>query len=221
MKKQIFVQPQTAIRALSVMLALGFSNSVYAFPDPLNLLVEDPDIFVGDLAISYIPASGGSNGSFTVDQTIPFGSFSPDATLSDFNITNLIYDLDAILDPLGNLLGGTLAISGAIPDIGVANTTLLAGNLTDFGADSGGANSGVFEFLFDVNQSAPALGFGPQAGVILASQDLSGFGAGINFTGSGSADNFAPAQVPEPATLALFAAGALGLSWRTYRQRRG
>ncbi len=221
--------PRDRFLALALFIALfAASGVVNAFPDPLNLSPSLPDILVSDLAIDFMPyaanpPSGPQNddpGMFTAVDTVSstFSFFSADGTISAVNGQS--YILDVVLDESSNLISGTLSILGGIADLGIADgSTLLAGDITAFGAEGSGP-VGKFEFLLDVTASEAALGFGQQAGVILTSTDLApGFTDAEPFMGTGTSDNLAQG-VPEPTSLALLAIGGIGLCSVNRRRRR-
>jgi PEP-CTERM motif-containing protein len=197
------------VRYLAVAMAIGlFLLSSAAQAVPLNLVVGKPDIGVGPLSLSYNATTdlfsivNGTASLFTGTDNVARA------------ITGGDYDLSATITGAGALTGGTFSITGAIPSLAIANTTLLAGNLTAFGfsPDPAGGTAAAFEFLFTKTSSAAALGFGDTGGIKINAFSITpSFSFASNFTANqnSSADNFAP--VPEPATMWLMGMGAAGL----------
>ena len=179
--------------ALCLALLLAASR---ADATPLYLTPSTPDI-TATVDISYV------GGVLTATLSSGVGNYHP----GGFNITNLSYSLSANVDAAGVFSGGTVSISGAIASLGIAQSTLMTGNLTDFGLD---AELGVFEFLFDTTASEPAMDLGPTGGIILSSF-LSDVDFLAPFTSRATSDTFTePVAAPEPALLALLALGSLG-----------
>ena len=112
------------------------------------------------------------------------------------------FSLTATIDHLGNVLGGTFTLVGASATLGIANTELLAGNVSN-----GGFGSGIFQLSGGLTFVDPAFGaaFGP---VALALMDFTGgvapesFVSDLStFTSSTSPDIF---LIPEPSSMLLF-----------------
>jgi hypothetical protein len=178
---------------------------------PIGLASLAPDI-TASLNLSY----GG--GVFSGVLTDGVGQYTPGGVA----ITDLTYTFSSAIDSSGVLSSGNFSIFGEVPTLGIGPAVLLAGNLTAFGwlFDATSPGFGLFEFLFDVTSSAPGLGFGTSGGIIITSFDLTGGGFGDAFNGSGTSDSFSRA-VPEPAMLAFFALGSVGLAARRrYLARR-
>lgn len=206
---------------VAVAMLLGAVGQAEAFPVPLGLGVAYPDIVANVLDVNYNSSTStltaNSSGSST-------GSYLASSVATGNDIQGLGYALTANLDASGNLQNGTLSIVGGVSDLGVAlGTTLLAGDLTNFGFSGGVFGAGAFEFMVNVTASASALGFGNEANIILSSLDIlpSTFDETVDFSGTGNANNAAPPQmVPEPGVLSLLALGAItGFGARTSRHR--
>jgi hypothetical protein len=135
------------------------------------------------------------------------------------------YLLTVRLTPTGQPVPGTglLDITGTIPGL-ASSGTLLTGQLTNFGYQSGGGN--IFEFTFDDlgGDLAPDYGgYDGETGVILDAQN-SGFNG--SFANSFAAGPFLSISdntsiVPEPSTaillLAVLAMGPPALLYRRWR----
>jgi hypothetical protein len=134
------------------------------------------------------------------------------------------YNLTATINDSGQLVSGTLLITGSVHDLGLSSPSdpgLLKVSLTEFGF-SGTQNSTVFEFVGNViGGSLSSYYSDGHMGIVLNP------GTGTTFTGSfaadfhggsagmGTTDNFG---VPEPATLGLLLAGGITL---LRRRRQG
>ena len=188
-----------AVTCLSLIFAAGRAEAA-----PLGLTPGSPDI-TATVDISY------TDGVLTATLSSGVGNYYP----GGFNITNLSYSLSANVSSAGVFSGGTVSISGAVASLGVVQSTLMTGNLTDFGLD---AEMGVFEFLFDTTSSQPALDLGPTGGIILSSF-LSDVDFLAPFTSRATADTYTdPVVAPEPAVLALLTLGSLGALRRRARR---
>lgn len=202
----------------SALLIAGFLlvGSGAAWAGPLGLgLPGFPDIMVQDLAINYdattmeFTATGDASASYSAVNS---------AGNPVLPLTGLSYNLTAKIDHSGNLIQpGSLDIKG---NLGSGIESLLAGKIFQFGYDPlyAGLGAANFEFLLSVTDSAPQLGFGTTAGVILSSSPNSlplGYSFNGDFRGAGIADNF---TVPEPASFGLLLLGAAGAAYR--RRRR-
>lgn len=164
---------------------------------PLNLTQAFPDIYSNFTSTSYNAASG---------------AFTAEGWSSSLTTTGGFYDsifgtfvLSATIDNDGNLVGGTIEITGSIAALGYNSGTLLTGNLTAFGFQTNGSQT--FEFLFDVTGGDAASIFGPVGGVILHDTGFAGsFDASFNTQMLASSDTFTVQVVPLPT------AGATGLA---------
>ena len=193
--------------ALSALLV--FSASAQAAP--LNLTLNDfPDIVSAFIDVTYDADTDSFSASGFALELDDDGSVPAEA------ISGGTFDLSAIIDDAGALVGGSLTIGGTVASLGFNSGTLLTGTLTAFGFPDAGGDP--LEFLFDVTGGdlAPLYGSLP-GGVILSFTDFTGdftadFDNLINGDpGTGSAvANVAP--VPVPAAVWLFGSGLLGLA---------
>jgi hypothetical protein len=203
MASQVSSQHRIRARAGALVLGLALMTAATAQAAPIGLSPSTPDI-TASVAITY------GAGVFTASLAGGTGAYTPGGEV----ISDLTYLLTAAIDSSGVMSSGSVSISGTIASLGVGPSVLLTGDLTDFGFlfDATSPGFGLFEFLFDVTSAAPALGFGTTGGIIMTSLDLSGGSLSGAFRGSATSDSFS--SVPEPATLALFALGSLGLAAR-------
>lgn len=145
--------------------------AVSAGAAPLNLDHLDPDITATELStLSYnhsnqtLTINNASTSLLSLTYTLPDGSAGPPAFNGTWTLEANIGN-NGILDPNGS----TLTIINTEDVAGIpSGSTLLAGNLTDFGYQF--ASTTVLlrtEFLLDITQSEPSLGFAGRAGVIL------------------------------------------------------
>ena len=127
------------------------------------------------------------------------------------------FDLTAEIDDVGELVSGTLSITGTIASLGFESGTLLTGDLTDFGFPTGGGS--ILEFTFDVTGGDLEAEYDGRSGGIIAGgtgfggsfdSDFDNLMMGIGGTGTGSSNT---APIPEPGTLALLSAALGGLAY--------
>ena len=165
---------------------------------------------------------GAASGVFRVD-AFPIairlgpGAATPPRFIVPIPEAGEFFGINITVNGAGDLVGsGTqgsdLTIIGAVDLFGdgsvVPSGVLLTGRVTGFGFQENGATD-LYDFSFVVTGGLLAGGFGPTVGVSLQSERS-------NFTGSFETDIRGGAKgtlgiVPEPASLALFAAGVLGL----------
>lgn len=198
--------------SLGCGLALLFSAST-AQAAPLGLTPGNPDIYSA-VNVSYL------GGIFSVTSDLgAVGQLKPGLE----PIPGLQYTLSAPVDATGASTGpGSFSIFGEIPLLGLGPTTLVSGDLTDFGFlfDATSPGFGMFEFLFDVTGSDP-LGFGAKGGIILTSFDLTGVDFSSNFSGTSGLTSSDTFSVPEPSSMLLLTIGTFGLAARRkYLERR-
>ncbi|MFO1430474.1 MAG: GEVED domain-containing protein [Candidatus Competibacteraceae bacterium] len=156
------------------------------FPGPLPAAFSDPDIIANNLNIQYT-VGGGATNTLTITGTPPNGgNFRGVVNCpapNGCNITNVTYTLSAVLDNNNNnqLISGTLTITGGISDLGIPDgTTLVQSSLAAFGTSWAynliscqSVFNGTFQFLANIIQANPALGFGPTLVVNYANSTLS------------------------------------------------
>ena len=188
---------------ISMLLLFGFTAGAQA--TLLGITLEDtPDIVSAFIDINY---DAGTQ-SLTADGF----ALQIDTGGGVFPIAGGLFDLDAVIDNAGNLIGGSFSIFGSIAGLGFNSGTLLTGNLTAFGfPDAGGS---PFEFLFNTTGGDAAGLYGSAGGILLSetgfggdwASDFNNLISGIPGTGLGVAD-VAPVMMPLPATLWLVFAG--------------
>jgi hypothetical protein len=185
-------------------LAIVFgSRGLAARGASLNLIAVDPDISAGFLNASY----NASTGILAADGW-PIGfTENGNSTPIDGGQYSLSVQLTSAGQPVPGT--GTLDITGSDPSLGVSGT-LLTGDLSDFGFQSGGGD--IFEFVFNDlgGDLAPYYSSG-ESGVILDAMN-SGFDGSFqnSFTASpylSVSDNVS--VVPEPSTLILLLAALI------------
>jgi len=176
--------------------------------DPLNLeLLDSPDFISGFLDVSY----DSINDLFEVDGFAL--EFDEDGIGVPFGIDNGTFELDAMIDSLGMLSGGSVQIGGTIPGLGLNSGTLLTGNIVDFGfeADAGAP----LEFLVSLTGGDAASYYqSDPVGLILTQSGFTGtfesdfdnLMGGSSGTGSGLADVAPVVPLPESGLLALVGA---------------
>jgi len=164
---------------------------------PLFLTQQPPDLTSAFINVNYNAGTGmfTANG-FPTGLSLPPGYAVTPGALS----LNM-----AVNQATGNLISGTLSITGTVPGAGLLSGTLLTGNISDFGFANGGGE--IFEFLVDVTGGDLAGAFGSQAGMILDAND-SGFNGSFqgNFGNTqyqGVSDTFAQ-PIPEPASVLVW-----------------
>jgi len=196
----------------------------------LNLTQDNPDIFSSGIKVTYDYDRTTKQGAFTATgkaYRLTEDGVTPGSTVTT-NISNGSFSITATLTGTGELLpGGSLAIKSG-------STTLLSGTLAKFGYQSaeelaslGSATHGprVFQFEFNQLQGTYASKFGAQVGVILSGGDITfdgyfnkDFGRyNMLYSSKMAADTFA--EVPEPASLALWSLSGLAFIASALRTR--
>ena len=137
-----------------------------------------------------------------------------------------VFDLDATIDNLGNLVSGALTITGKVSDIMFNSGVLLTGNLTAVGyADDVMANGDTIEFLFTVSGGDAAMmfgGIGAVGGVILGNTDYAGTWA-MDFMSQAFQvlnDTGVPKQVSAPTTMLMLSLALVGLAGFARRKQK-
>ena len=185
---------------------------------------EDFRFFPESITSSYDVTTGAF--AFTSDHVARQAEL-PDGTR--VGIQSDLLSVAAVVMTDGTLVGGSVLWTGAIADLGVpAGTVLMAGDVVDinYGAgDSPGAPV-LFEFVFDVSSSLPALGMGPYMGYQAFHTPRSPlFRANpwsVSYNGGSAFSHdqmFRVAPVPEPSTWGLLTIGAFGLAICRRRRR--
>ena len=205
-----------AVVLVCLMLTVGPVQAM-----PLGLVHSNPDLYAENITLSYdkdtdvFTASG-----FTRRYTVP--------PSYDIDFTQVrTWTLNAIIDGTGKATSGNITIMGTILDGDPTHTgTLLTGTLQSFGfVPDGSPGDPYFEFLFASSGGALTSDFGG-AGNLFAVAISGGIDLGSPFQGdfqtsfeyvAMQSDTF---YQPEPATLSLLAAGALGLLARRRRSKK-
>lgn len=185
--------------------------------DPLNLeLLESPDFISGFLDVSYDSITD----LFEVDGFAL--EFDEDGIGSPFGIDNGTFELDATIDSLGLLSGGSMQIGGTIPGLGFNSGTLLTGDIVDFGFEA--VAGAPLELLVALTGGDAASYYqSDPIGLILTQSGFTGtFGSdfdnligGSSGTGSGLVDAAPVVPLPESGLLALV---GTALAWWTRRR---
>lgn len=205
-------------RLLSILLlALLASIPAQAALLGLDGLLEPyPDLKSDFLNVTY------TNSTSMFEAVGTTSAYDPDS-VTDYIVTDGGFNpgsctLTAQIDGSGNLLSGTISISGAVVDQDfnelIPFGVLLQGTLTQFGFLDGGAQPDKFDFLFDVTGGSLAGDYGSVAGTILGMQSTSF----VNFSGNFSNSGIGVADtrmmvVPEPSTWLLVSFSVLALGW--------
>ncbi len=194
-------------RALIGCVAAG-SFIVSAHGNLLNLDLEpSPDLTTGFISISY--DADAANLQFMADGFTL--SYFDGVSVTD--ATGGLFMIDMTVDDMGNATGGMLSITGTLP--GIADGTLLTGDLTDFGFAPAGGDP--LEFLWSVSGGLLADdygGIGAIAGTILSQTSFPGDWT-EDWSGSGAVSDTAP--IPAPTGAAIL---GLGLVATGARRRR-
>jgi hypothetical protein len=207
-----------ALTVLAVLLALVFTGAVQAAP--LGLVQAPPDITVGFLMGSYNAGTGDLSLMGAPAQYDPTNIPGDSET-----VIPGLFQLNVLLDPSGNLLSGSFSVTGSVPGLAIANTTLLSGTIEQFGYETG---TSVFEYAGTVTGGELAPAYGGKFGIINNlvvpfNGDFSQSFA-VSPTQGATADIFAVPQntnvVPEPATAAAFGITSLALLVGATRRRR-
>lgn len=188
------------------LVVLGSATSSQA------VILGPPDIFVEDVAVTYDAGPGPGKWDFSAIGTALHVDVDGVAPPNDHGIDSGVFELLATINNDGDLLGGTLSITGAIPGLGIfgTSTTLLSGILTDLGPG--------LDFLVSVTGGALSGAYGAQAYVSLVG--FSGYPGNFenDFTGfTAWTDADVWSVVPAPSALLL---GCMGLLCVTRTQRR-
>jgi hypothetical protein len=203
------------LRGIALFCGLLFCAVFQAQATLLELSVTYPTIDADNIAVSYTALSNafaatGEAYFYTVDE-----STYHDIWDEYYNVGS--FSLDATVSNTGQLIAGTLTISGGL-DYG-PSMTLLTGDLTALGyQDPGDPNNDLFDWLFQVTGGALASdygGIGATGGINLDAE----FGSAPNpFTGDWSFDYDNGAgqngiaqvfPVPEPSSFLLLLVGGV------------
>ena len=138
-------------------------------------------------------------------------------------------EINIEVDETGGLVGGVpgeddLVVFGRVLGAGAPSGVLLTGDITDFGFRNTGGTTDLFDFLFTSTGGLLAGDFGPNIGVTLTSENSSFTGVfsesfGGRAKGNIGSGRLPPSAIPEPATLALFGIGLVGLGLGRSRKK--
>jgi len=205
-------------------LVLGLGSATTASATLLNLPVTFPLLsFDSGGTTSY----DASTDAFTVSAfpiAIRLGAAQPPRFITPTPAAGEHFNIAIEVDSSGNLTGGSagddLSVFGAVDLNGDsvidATGTLLTGEVTGFGFQNNGSTD-LYDFSFNVTGGLLQSFFAPQVGVSLQSE-RSTFGGSFQDSFAGAAKGTL-GNVPEPASLALFGAGVLGLG--AFGRKRG
>ena len=185
------------LTAVSATVFLFLSTSIQAMPLGLNL--GFPDVTSGAIETIY----DASKREFTaIGVAVAFNN--PPNTPVD--VWDGVFDLKATIDNSGKLLSGTVSVTGRRENMANPLETLVEGNLTDFGYQTGGP----FEFLFDVTGGCLTC-FDPllPGGILLDAKSNFAGSFTNDFDGKGGVSDTAP--IPVPAAVWLLGTGIFGL----------
>ena len=158
---------------------IGF-QSLPARGASLDLGAHPPDISAAFITTEYNATTGEfiANGwptSFNLN-----GTSTPNFPM----IAGGLYSIDVKLTPTGQPVAGSLDITGEIPNFATSGT-LLTGQISQFGYQSGGGN--IFEFVFNVTGGDLAPYYDGETNVIL---DATGSGFNGSFAEQLSSNAF-------------------------------
>ena len=199
---------------LGLISILGFEG-LPALGSSFNLTDQDPDISAGFINVSYNATAGNL---LATGFPISF-NLSDNPTPDSASIVGGQYNLTAQVTQTGQPVSGSLDITGTIPGLATSGT-LLTGQLSQFGFQSGGGD--IFEFIFHVTGGDLAPYYDGKTSII-----LDAWGSGFN---GSFATNFAAspylsvaddrAVAPEPSTAILLLAH-FPLGWRRWHAAVG
>jgi hypothetical protein len=152
-----------ALFAALLLVSLGvMTDSAQA--KPLDLTLQpSPDMFSDIIEVNYD----------STNQTFTASGFAQHIKGTDAltSIVNGRFEISATISNSGDVVSGTLTITGEIPSLGIGQGNLLVGNLSALGyGDAGGA----VEFKFDTNDGALFFQYGPAIKVILGQSGFNG-----------------------------------------------
>jgi len=202
-----------AVRALFALTVIGAAGGTAGASELNFTLLPFPEISSTQVDVTY-------NASSLLLSANGFSISYEDDGLSStpaHSIFGGLFTIAAHVNNAGVATGGTLTISGSIPDLSISNQVLLSGSLADFGFSTTGV--GRLEFLFGSlgGVLGPAfLARGPEAGIVL--NNINGFphsfgSSWSNLTngqaGTGTAVSDTGVVIPGPGAMACLLAGGL------------
>lgn len=152
-----------AFAAVMVLLAAAAATNP-AQAAPLDLTLQPtPDIMSDFIDVAYD----------TTKQSFTARGFAEEISTGNGDpviIENGVFEISATITNGGEVVAGTLTVSGAVPSLGIGKGTLVSGKMRSVGT---GEDGGPMELQFDTDGGGLAFDFGPVINVILSQ---SGFG---------------------------------------------
>ncbi|MBT1071389.1 hypothetical protein [Pelotalea chapellei] len=153
-----------ALTVAMMLLSLGLITES-AQARPLDLTLQpSPDMFSDAIEVNYDAASQ----MFTARG---FAEHIKNGTDTPTQVINGQFEITAAISNSGDILSGTLTITGEVPSLGIGQGQLLVGNISALGYGEAG---GAVEFQFDTSDGAMFTQFGPAIKVILGQSGFTG-----------------------------------------------
>jgi hypothetical protein len=152
-----------ALFVAALFLSLGMMT-VSAQAKPLDLTLQpSPDMFSDIIEVNYDSTNQTFTASGFAQHIKGIDTLTP--------VVNGRFEISAIISNSGDLVSGSLTITGELPSLGIGQGNLLVGNLSALGyGDAGGA----VEFQFDTSEGALFFQYGPAIKVILGQSGFNG-----------------------------------------------
>jgi len=194
-------------RTIAVLVALFVTPAVHAIPNG-----GSPDLSAFGITWSY------DAGAMMLTGTGTPAILQPGNLLVDNPMGS--WDLSVNITPAGDLLGGSLSITGGIGE-GPFNSPLLEASVVAKEFNAGGSSPGIYKFLLKTTGGSLQPQFGPQVAILLNTNEAQQFPGASDFSFmNASSDTFA-VPVPEPASAGMMGvAGLLAGGLARRRDRR-